>query len=128
MGYSILKSGSPMLTGIEDLEGAKKQALQFVTPITGSEYMEIRDTENETVPIGYFDGRRFHWTKDKLQTEAWKMASFFCTHLHPSCTLHPFSGKKRGLTMLANPLFLLLERATGFGPATLGLGSRCSTS
>ena len=71
MGYSIFKYGSPMLTDIEDLEQAKKEALHFVPPI-GSEYIEIRDSDNETVTIGYFDGRRFHWTKDKSQTEVSK--------------------------------------------------------
>ena len=72
VGYSIFKYGSPMLTDIEDLEQAKKEALQFVTPITGSGFIEIRDPDNKTVTMGYFDGRRFHWTKDKLQTDVWK--------------------------------------------------------
>lgn len=76
MGYSILKYGSPMLTDIEDLQEAKREALRFVTPITGREYIEIRDQDNETAAIGYFDGRRFHWTKDKSQTEASKSLSF----------------------------------------------------
>ena len=65
-----------MLTNIEDLEGAKREALRFVTPVTGSEFIEIQDSANETVTIGYFDGRRFHWTEDKLQTEAWKSCPF----------------------------------------------------
>jgi hypothetical protein len=64
-----------MLTSIEDLEGAKKEALRFVT-LTESEFIEIRDSDNETVTIGYFDGRRFHWTKDSCQTAAWKGFSF----------------------------------------------------
>jgi hypothetical protein len=72
MGYSILKYGSLMLTDIEDLEQAKEKALQFVTPNTERDFIEIRDPDNETVTIGYFDGRRFHWTKDKGQTDAWK--------------------------------------------------------
>ena len=76
MGYSILKYSSPMLTDIENLEQAKKEALRFVTPVTGSEFIEIRDSANETVTIGYFDGSRFHWTLDKTQTEAWKSCRF----------------------------------------------------
>ncbi len=65
-----------MLNDIQDLEQAKKEALQFVTPITGSEFIEIRDPDNETVSIGYFDGKRFHWTRDKGQVEAAKTLSF----------------------------------------------------
>jgi len=65
-----------MLTDIEDLEEAKREALGFVTPVTGSEFIEIRDSANKTVIIGYYDGRRFHWTEDKLQTEAWKSCGF----------------------------------------------------
>ncbi len=76
MRYSILKYGRPMLTDIENLEEATKEALNFVTPLTGSEFIEIRDSDNETVTIGYFDGRRFHWTRDKVQTEAWKSCTF----------------------------------------------------
>jgi hypothetical protein len=75
MRYSILKYGRLMLTDIEDLEEAKSEALGFVTP-TGSEFIEIRDSTNETATIGYFDGGRFHWTQDKLQTEAWKSCRF----------------------------------------------------
>ncbi len=60
MRYSILKYGRQMLTNIENLEEAKKEALRFVTPVTGAEFIEIRDSANETVTIGYFDGRRFH--------------------------------------------------------------------
>jgi hypothetical protein len=75
MGYSILKYGCPMLTGIEDLEQAKKEALPFVASMQ-SEFVEILDSGNETVTIGYFDGQRFHWTKDKGQTEAWKGLAF----------------------------------------------------
>ena len=75
MGYSIFKYGSPLLSDIEDLEQAKKEALHFVSSMQ-SELMEIRDSDNETVTIGYFDGRRFHWTKDKRQTEAWKSMRF----------------------------------------------------
>ena len=71
MGYSIFKYGSPLLSDIEDLEQAKKEALHFVSSMQ-SELMEIRDSDNETVTIGYFDGSRFHWSKDKVQTEAWK--------------------------------------------------------
>ena len=70
MGYSIFKRGSPLLTDIQDLEQAKKEALRFVTSV--SEWLEIRDSDNGTVTIGYFDGSRFHWSKDKVQTEAWK--------------------------------------------------------
>ena len=76
MGYSVLKYGYPMVTDIEHLEEARKEALRFVTSITGSEFIEIQDSANETVTIGYFDGDRFHWTKDKLQTEAWKSCRF----------------------------------------------------
>jgi len=47
--YSILKHGCPMLTDIEDLEKAKKEALYFVASM-GSEYIEIRDPDNETAP------------------------------------------------------------------------------
>ena len=57
--YSILKYGRPMLTGIEDLEEANKEALRFVTLLAGSEFVEIRDSANETVTIGYFDGGGF---------------------------------------------------------------------
>ena len=76
MGYSILKYGRLKLSDIEDLEQAKKEAFQFVTLVTGSEYIEIRSQDNETVTIGYFDGRRFHWTKNEAQTEASKSLSF----------------------------------------------------
>ncbi len=75
MGYSILKYGSPMLTDIEDLEQAKGEASHFVASM-GSEYIEIRDSGDETDTIGYFDGRRFHWTKDKRHAEAWKSLAF----------------------------------------------------
>ena len=51
MGYSILKYGRPMLTGIEGLEEAKKEALRFVTPVTGSEFIEIRDSEKQRFRI-----------------------------------------------------------------------------
>ena len=76
MGYSIFKYGSPMQSDVENLEQAKEEALRFVTPITGSDHIEIRGSENETVTIGYFDGKRFHWTKDETQTEVWKGLSF----------------------------------------------------
>ena len=72
MGYSILKYGRLMLSDVENLEEARKEALRFVTPIVDSEFIEIQDSANETVTIGYFDGLRFHWTEDKSQTEAWK--------------------------------------------------------
>ena len=75
MRYSILKYGRPVLLDIEDLEEAKKQASLFVTP-TKSDFIEIRDSANETVIIGYYDGQRFHWTKDNTQTEAWKSCTF----------------------------------------------------
>lgn len=75
MGYSVFKYGSLMLIDIGDLEEAKKEALGFVSPMENGD-IEIRDLDNETVTIGYFDGRRFHWTKDKHQTEAWKALSF----------------------------------------------------
>jgi hypothetical protein len=58
LGYSILKYGSPMLTEIEDLEQAKRGALCFVAPMA-SEHIEIRDSGNKTVTVGYYDGRRF---------------------------------------------------------------------
>ena len=75
MQYSILKYGQLMLTKIKDLEHAKKKAMDFANPV-GSDFIEILDSTNETVTIGYFDGRRFHWTRDKVQTEAWKSCSF----------------------------------------------------
>lgn len=75
MGYSILKYGYSMLSDIKDLEQAKREALPLVAS-SNSDYIEVRDSDNETVSIGYFDGRRFHWTKDKSQTEAWKGLSF----------------------------------------------------
>ncbi len=64
-----------MLTDIEDLDRAKKEALHFVTSKTGSEFIEIREN-NETVTIGYFDRIRFHWTRDKIQVEALKGLAF----------------------------------------------------
>ena len=70
MGYSLFKRASPLLTDIQDLEQAKKEALRIVTSV--SEWLEIRDSDNGTVTIGYFDGSRFHWSKDKAQTEAWR--------------------------------------------------------
>ena len=70
MRYSIYKRGSPLLTDIQDLEQAKKEALRFITSM--SEWVEVRDSDNNTVTIGYYDGTRFHWSKDKAQTEAWK--------------------------------------------------------
>ena len=69
MRYSIYKRGSPLLTDIQDLEQAKKEALRFITSM--SEWVEVRDSDNNTVTIGY-DGTRFHWSKDKVQTDAWK--------------------------------------------------------
>ena len=75
MRYSIFKYGCQLLSDIEDLEQAKKEVLSFVAS-TQNEFVEIRDSGNETVTIGYFDGRRFHWTKDKGQTEASKSMSF----------------------------------------------------
>jgi len=71
VGYSIFKYGSSMLTDIEDLDQAKKEALRFVTS-TESAFIEVQDSNGQTVTIGYFDGNRFHWTKDKIQTEAFK--------------------------------------------------------
>ena len=71
MGYSIFKYGSSMLTDIEDLDEAKKEALRFVIS-KESGFIEVRDSDGQTVTIGYFDGNRFHWTKDKIQTEAFK--------------------------------------------------------
>jgi len=76
MGYSILKYGRLMLSDVENLEGARKEALRFVNLVVGSEFIEIQDSVNETVTIGYFDGNRFHWTRDKCQTEAWKGCRF----------------------------------------------------
>ena len=70
MRYSIYKRGSPLLTDIQDLEQAKKEALRFITSM--SEWVEVRDSDNNTVTIGYYDGSRFHWSKDKVQTDAWK--------------------------------------------------------
>jgi hypothetical protein len=76
MGYSILKYGHPMLSDVENLEEARKEALRFVTPVAGSEFIEIQDSVKETATIGYFDGQRFYWTKDKSQTEAWKTCRY----------------------------------------------------
>ncbi len=76
MRYSILKYGCLMLPDIEDLEHAKEEALLFVTPVIGSEFIEILDSANQTVTIGYYDGERFHWTRDKVQTEVWKSCTF----------------------------------------------------
>ncbi len=76
MGYSILKYSQLMLSDAEDIEEAKEEASRFVTPVNGSEFIEIRDSANQTVTIGYFDGSRFHWTLDKVQTEAWKSCSW----------------------------------------------------
>ena len=70
MGYSILKYGRLMLSDVESFEEIRKEALRFVS--VGSEFIEIQNSANETVTIGYFDGQRFHWTRDKSQTEAWK--------------------------------------------------------
>jgi hypothetical protein len=64
-----------MLTGIEDLETAKWLALYCVT-CAESEFLEVRDSDNETVTIGYFDRQRFHWTMDKDETEAVKSLTF----------------------------------------------------
>ncbi len=76
MSYSILKYSRPMLTEVEDLEEAKEKALRFVTPVIGGEFIEIRDSDDQTVTIGYFDGQRFHWTRDKVQTQAWESCRF----------------------------------------------------
>ena len=76
MSYSILKYSQLMFPDVEGLEEAKKEASRFVTPVMGGEFVEIRDSSNETVTIGYFDGRRFHWTLDKIMTEAWKSCRF----------------------------------------------------
>jgi len=57
-------------TDIQDLDQAKHLALHLSSSM--SEWIEIRDSDNATVTIGYFDGSRFHWSKDKVQTEAWK--------------------------------------------------------
>ncbi len=64
-----------MLSDIEDLEEAKKEASLFVTPTKG-DFIEIRDSANETATIGYYDGQRFHWTEGNTQTEAWKSCTF----------------------------------------------------
>ena len=70
MGYSIFSRGRPLQTDIQDLDQAKNLALHFV--VSGSEWIDIRNSDNTTVTIGYFDGSRFYWSKDKAQTEAWK--------------------------------------------------------
>jgi hypothetical protein len=70
-----LKYGLPLLTDVKNLEQAKKEALQLVAS-SNIDYIEVRDSEDETVTIGYFDGRRFHWTRDKSQAEVWKGLSF----------------------------------------------------
>ncbi len=58
------------------MKQAKAEALKFVTPITGSEHIEIRDSNGETVAIGYWDGRRFHWDEDKFAIESAKTCSW----------------------------------------------------
>ncbi len=75
MGYSILKYSQLMLSVVENLEKAKEEASRFVTP-KASDHIEIQDSSSETVTIGYFDGERFHWTLDKIMTEAWKSCSW----------------------------------------------------
>ncbi len=74
MGYSILKYGSLMQPDIENLEQAKEKAIQFVTGT--SKYIEIRDSDGETVAIGYYDGKRFHWDEDKASIECAKTCSW----------------------------------------------------
>ncbi len=75
MEYSILKYSELMLSNVEDLEKAKKEASSFVIP-KQSDHIEIQDSSGETVTIGYFDGYRFHWAPDKLTTDAWKSCSW----------------------------------------------------
>ncbi len=75
MGYSILKYGRLMLPDTETLEQAKEKAVQFVTT-TGYEYIEIQDSEGETVAIGYYDGKRFHWDEGKFAIECAKTCSW----------------------------------------------------
>ncbi len=75
MGHSIFKYGSLMLPDIETLEQAKEKARKFVTP-EGREYIEIQDSDGETVAIGYFDGKRFHWDEDKIAIESAKRCSW----------------------------------------------------
>ncbi len=75
MAYSILRYSQLMLSDVEDLEKAKEEASRFVIP-KASDHIEIQDSTHETVTIGYFDGTRFHWTLDKIQTEAWKSCSW----------------------------------------------------
>ena len=48
-------------------------------------------------------------------------ADFFGSQMHPICTL----PKRKGLTILANPL-VLLAGATGLEPATSGVTGRRS--
>ncbi len=52
MKYTVLKHGSPLLSGIEDLDEAKEKALAFVNPVIGSEHIEVRDEDGKTVRIG----------------------------------------------------------------------------
>ncbi len=75
MGYSILKNASLMLSDIEDLEQAKKEASRFLTPHE-TNYIEIQDSDKQTISIGYFDGKRFHWTEDRIGIESAKTLSF----------------------------------------------------
>ncbi len=63
-----------MLSDIEHLEQAKETALKFVTGT--SQYIEIRGQDSETVAIGYWDGRRFHWFVKKSQIENAKTCSW----------------------------------------------------
>jgi hypothetical protein len=74
MGYSIHKYGSLLLADIEDLGRAKEEANYFVK-IPEQDYIEIRNSEGETVTVGYFDGKGFHWTEDKILADAWKSCS-----------------------------------------------------
>ncbi len=64
-----------MLADIEDLEQAKEKSRKFVTP-EGREYIEIRDSKDETVAIGFFDGKRFHWDEDRISIESAKTLRF----------------------------------------------------
>ena len=75
MSFSILKYSELTLSDVEDLEQAKKEALRFVTPKQSDE-IEVQDSSGETVTIGYFDGSRFHWTRNKIETEATKSCSW----------------------------------------------------
>ena len=65
MGYSIFSRGRPLQTDIQDLDQAKHLALHLSSSM--SEWIEIRDSDNATVTIGYFDGVGFTGARTKYK-------------------------------------------------------------